>query len=257
MIPPLDPDQAVIALQRLLAHDRTAALVADIDWPQYAPAFTTVRPSRLYAELPEVRRLSAAADAGGTTAAGQAPDLAARLAPLARPEQDRLLLDVVCEQVAAVLGYSGAAAVEPTRAFRELGFDSLTAVELRNRVNALTGLVLPATVVFDHPTPTALADCLRTELAPDTADPATLLLGDLERLEGSIAAVDTADEITRTRVAVRLQAALDRWKNGATRPGGAADHASDDGEGGDVSEQLAAASDDEMLEFIKKQLGRG
>ncbi len=256
MIPPLDPEQALAALHRLLAHDRTAALVADIDWPQYAPAFTTVRPSRLYAELPEVRRLSGPATEGGTgqPGAAQSPDLAARLAALPRPEQERLLLDLVCEQVAAVLGYSGAAAVEPTRAFRELGFDSLTAVELRNRVNALTGLVLPATVVFDHPTPTALADCLRTELAPDATDPATLLLGDLERLEGSLSAADSADEITRTKVAVRLQAALDRWKNGDARPSGAADES---GTGGDVSEQLASASDDEMLEFIKKQLGRG
>ncbi|WP_190137164.1 type I polyketide synthase, partial [Streptomyces longispororuber] len=256
MLPPLAPDQAIAALQRLLAHDRTAALVADIDWPQYAPAFTTVRPSRLYAELPEVRAL-AAPDGGpaGGPGTGQGPALTERLASLARPEQERLLLDLVREQVAAVLGYSGAAAVEPARAFRELGFDSLTAVELRNRVNSLTGLVLPATVVFDHPTPTALADCLRTELAPDAADPATLLLGDLDRLEGSLAAAGTADEITRTKVAVRLQAALDRWKNGDSRqPGGAAPDG--DGDTGDVRDRLAAADDDEMLAFIKKQLGR-
>ncbi|WP_375155387.1 type I polyketide synthase [Streptomyces aureoverticillatus] len=259
-IPPLEPDRAIAALKRLLTQDRTAVLVADVDWQQYAPAFTAVRPSRLYAELPEVERLSAAASADGGTggpAAGQGPELVAKLASLQRAEQERLLLDLVCEQVAAVLGYSGAAAVEPTRAFRELGFDSLTAVELRNRVNALTGLVLPATVVFDHPTPTALADCLRTELAPDAADPATLLLGDLDRLEGSLAAAGSAggaDEITRTKVAVRLQAALDRWKSGGGQPGGGTDTA---GDGGDVGEQLAAASDDEMLAFIKKQLGRG
>ncbi|WP_282793955.1 type I polyketide synthase [Streptomyces sp. CC224B] len=255
MLPPLAPDQAITALQRLLAHDRTAALVADIDWPQYAPAFTAVRPSRLYAELPEVRALAADGGSAAGPAAGQGPALTERLASLARPEQERLLLDLVREQVAVVLGYSGAAAVEPARAFRELGFDSLTAVELRNRVNALTGLVLPATVVFDHPTPTALADCLRTELAPDAADPATLLLGDLERLEGSLAAAGTADGITRTKVAVRLQAALDRWKNGDSRqPGSAAPDG--DGDAGDIRDRLAAADDDEMLAFIKKQLGR-
>ncbi|WP_037662961.1 SDR family NAD(P)-dependent oxidoreductase, partial [Streptomyces aurantiacus] len=258
-IPPLEPDHAITALKRLLAQDRTAVLVADIDWQQYAPAFTAGRPSRLYVELPEVERLSATAAAHGGTggpAAGQGPDLVAKLASLQRPEQERLLLDLVCEQVAAVLGYSGAAAVEPTRAFRELGFDSLTAVELRNRVNALTGLVLPATVVFDHPTPTALADCLRTELAPDAADPATLLLGDLDRLEGSLAAAGSAgaaDEITRTKVAVRLQAALDRWKSPGGQPGGGA---ATTGDTGDVGDHLAAASDDEMLAFIKKQLGR-
>ncbi|MFE9728743.1 type I polyketide synthase [Streptomyces sp. NPDC005794] len=254
-LPPLDPDRAITALHRLLAEDRTTALVADIDWQQYAPAFTAVRPSRLYAELPDVERLAASHGADGGTggpADGQGPDLAARLAALQRPEQERLLLDLVCEQVAAVLGYSGAAAVEPTRAFRELGFDSLTAVELRNRVNALTDLVLPATVVFDHPTPTALADVLRTELAPDAADPTALLLGDLDRLDGSLAAVGAADEITRTRVAVRLQAALDRWKSGDTQSGGGAGS----GDGGGVGEHLADADDDEMLAFIKKQLGR-
>ncbi|MFF1699825.1 type I polyketide synthase [Streptomyces sp. NPDC058257] len=252
-LPPMAPERAVAALHQVLNHGLTAAIVSDIDWDQYHPGFTAVRPSRLYTELPEVERLLSAARARGAGGAAEAsdtgPDLAERLAALPRAEQDRLLLTLVCKQVAEVLGYGGAAAVEPVRPFRELGFDSLTAVELRNRVNALTGLVQPTTVVFDHPTPTALADHLRTELVRDGSEPTVLVLSDLDRLEGSLSLVESADEITRTKVAVRLQAALDRWKNGGADPAG------ESGDG-DVTDRLAAASDDEMLDFIKNQLGR-
>ncbi|WP_405624245.1 type I polyketide synthase [Streptomyces sp. NBC_00076] len=249
VMPPMDPEPAIEALARLLGHGEAATnVIADVDWEEYVPGVTAVRQNHLYAELPEIRRLSA--DSGRSAAA--TPDLAARLAGLAPAEQERMLLDVVREQVAAVLGYRDAEAVEPGRPFRELGFDSLTAVELRNRVNALTGLTLSATVAFDHPTPTALADSLRKELALDGAEPTTLVLNDLERLENSLSLVESADEITRTKVAVRLQAALDRWK-GDTAGGGAS---GDEGAAHDVGAGLAEASDDEMLAFIRNQLGR-
>ncbi|MBP8538819.1 type I polyketide synthase, partial [Streptomyces sp. MK37H] len=88
-----------------------------------------------------------------------------RLAPLPTDEQDEVLLNLVCTHVAEVLGHAGADSIEVGRAFKELGFDSLTAVELRNRLNTATGLRLPATLVFDYPTPVVIARHLRSELA--------------------------------------------------------------------------------------------
>ncbi|WP_436764447.1 SDR family NAD(P)-dependent oxidoreductase, partial [Streptosporangium sp. V21-05] len=111
------------------------------------------------------RRVARRADPGTT--------FAATLAAMAEPERGRALLDVVRKNVAAVLGHSSPEAVGVDSGFKDLGFDSLTAVEFRNRLGAAVGTRLPATLIFDYPTPSGLAAFLREELLGTTSPPAT------------------------------------------------------------------------------------
>ncbi|MEV6673844.1 SDR family NAD(P)-dependent oxidoreductase [Streptomyces sp. NPDC051162] len=170
-------------------------------------------------------------------------DWAGQLAGLPAEAQHQTLLDLVRTHAAAVLGHAGTDAVRAEVPFTDLGFDSLTAVELRNRLSAATGLRLPATFIFRHPTPSAIAEELREQLCPAAADPSAPLFGELDRLETVIAG-HAHDEDTRGRLVARLESLLWRLGDGAGDGGGEA-VASDD---------LESASDDELFELIDREL---
>ncbi|MFJ3345075.1 type I polyketide synthase [Streptomyces diastaticus] len=194
----MDPGTAVAALRAAVAEGAAHTTVLDVDWRAYASAMTAARPSPLVGDLPEVRRALEAA-------AGTAPDTHAlrdRLRGLAPAEQDRLLTDLVRAEVATALRHSSPDAVDVTRAFKDLGFDSLTAVEVRNRITAATDVKLPTTLLFDHPNTTAVVAHLRT-----------LLLGD-ERPAAAPVVVPTG--VTDEPMAVVAMAC--RFPGGVTTP---------------------------------------
>ncbi|MFE7492287.1 type I polyketide synthase, partial [Kitasatospora sp. NPDC057541] len=162
---PMAPDAAIAALAGLLERGETAVTVADVAWERFAPAFTVARPGPLLADLPEARAaLRTAAEARPDDLSEEAAGLRRTLATAEPAERDRTLVELVRAEAAAVLGLRGPHLVEPGRPFRELGFDSLTAVELRDRLTRVTGVRLSTTVVFDHPTAVALAGLLLVEL---------------------------------------------------------------------------------------------
>ncbi|MEU9508929.1 type I polyketide synthase [Micromonospora sp. NPDC048170] len=172
----MDPDLAVEALARALRRGETTTLIADIDWARFAPAFTLVRPSPLIGDLAEVGEATRQVTQETAEAETDVPSaLARRLAGLAPAERAATLLELVRQCAATALGYGGADDIPATLPFRDLGLDSLTAVDMRNFLAAATDLRLPATLAFDYPNPTVLAahlDELLTGAAPDVATPA-------------------------------------------------------------------------------------
>ncbi|MFI6173881.1 SDR family NAD(P)-dependent oxidoreductase, partial [Nocardia sp. NPDC051052] len=173
-VPPLAPDHALTILARGAAQHRTTLMVADFQWDRFFLAYTEARRRPLIEDLPEVRaHLDAVA--GGRNdepAAG----LAARVRTLPTTQRAAAVLKVVRAQVAAVLGHADPLAVDAERPFHELGFDSLTGVELRNRLTAEAEVRLPSSLVFDHPTAAAVTRYLESVLlGTDDTEPHPML----------------------------------------------------------------------------------
>jgi NAD(P)-dependent dehydrogenase (short-subunit alcohol dehydrogenase family)/acyl carrier protein len=257
---PLMPAQdAVRALQAVVDRDEASVLLARVDWPRFSELYSMARARPLISGLAEAAEAAEAAEsddrgwepgsgsgpaAGSAVGAGAADvDPGAAFRALAEDERRRALLQLVRDRAAGTLGLPDAETVRPAGAFRDLGFDSLTAVDLRNQLNARTGLRLPVAVVFDHPTPTALAAHL-SELLEPVGDATAAVPGPrspldaLDRLELS---AGTDDEDLRRVVVGRLRGLLRKWDAPVEEA------ARDSG--------LVAVTDEEMFDLIDRELG--
>ncbi|MEV6979494.1 KR domain-containing protein, partial [Kitasatospora sp. NPDC093806] len=252
-LPPLTEAQGLAALDTALTTTHPVLVPLRID-----PTALRNRTDELPALLRALRPAPARTTAQGATGAGGV-ELERRLAGLPAAEREATVLRFVQEKAATVLGHASADAVAPERAFQELGFDSLTAVELRNQLNAATGLRLPATLVFDYPSPVALAGYLLGAFAPPAEPTAGRgILAELDAVEAALAAAGAAGADAtagggdgtgdpaghREEITARLEQLLAGWKK-LIRPVGTED----------VTERLEAASAADLLSFIDNELG--
>ncbi|WP_050799869.1 type I polyketide synthase [Streptomyces himastatinicus] len=252
---PLPTDQALELLDTAQHLDDAAVLPIRFDRAALSrPADPAAIPvvMRGLVRLP-ARRAVSAGDGSGP-GAGPGPEgvsaLKRQLAGLDEPERKRTLLELVRTHAANTLGHATTSTVEPARGFVDLGFDSLMAVEFRNRLMAATGLRLPVTLIFDYPTPAALATYVRAELpldgdADEVADQAAATAAaELDRLENALTAI-ASNEVRRMEIMVRMKSFL--AKLGDT---GGASTPQDDDEDGD----LDLASDDELFSALENEL---
>ncbi|MEU6467669.1 phosphopantetheine-binding protein, partial [Streptomyces sp. NPDC046976] len=166
--------------------------------------------------------------------------LSQRLRGLSESEQRVELLELVRSNTATVLGHTSPGSLQTDRGFQDLGLDSLTAVELRNRLTASTGLRLPATLIFDHPTVNEVAQYLHAELCAPESDPVDPVLAELDRIEKDF---NSLSDDLRTNLSSRLQSLMAKL----------AEHSTPDSH--DVAQQIESASDNEIFRFIDQELG--
>ena len=167
--------------------------------------------------------------------------LSDQLAGTTEADRPAAVLELVMTHVAAVLGHSGHAAMDAERPFKDLGFDSLSAVELKNRLTRASGLKLPTTLVFDHPSPAAVAEllCSKVDGAGPAPDPIDAELDKIDRMLGVVASDDTE----RERVARRLRSLLAKLADDTPASGN-----------GVTDEMIHAATASDILALIDEEL---
>ncbi|HEV2639014.1 MAG TPA: SDR family NAD(P)-dependent oxidoreductase [Actinocrinis sp.] len=239
-VEPLDRAEGLALFDRALESPRPTVAALRLDRPALRSARGAAPPAML----------SELAGRPGARALPAAPGPAARswrerLADAPTGTEADLLLGLLQAQVAVVLGHPSPDALKPDSAFTELGFDSLTAVELRNRVGAAAGLALPATLVFDHPTPRRLAAHL-DELLRGEADPgaASEVHRELDQIESVLATLPSGRE-GYGDIEARVERML--WRLRSLREGH--DETADF-----LADTLVSATDDEIFDFIDNEL---
>ncbi|MCA2219418.1 type I polyketide synthase [Jidongwangia harbinensis] len=193
----LPPDMAVDALAGAVGSGAATETVADVDWSTFLPLFTSTRASHLLAGLAPVPAGDTGRDPAGDS------ELRQKLAVESDADRQRSLLQLVRDECAAVLGHRSGDRVDPARGFLEIGFDSFTAIELRNRLQELSGASLASTVVFDHPSPKTLATHLHEVMFPPV-DPMADVLGQIDLLADLLGRV-ALDDLDAALVSNRIQ----------------------------------------------------
>ncbi|WFB11956.1 acyltransferase domain-containing protein [Streptomyces sp. LX-29] len=189
---PLPPHLATTALTH--TPPNTITTIANINWNQLTPTLTTTHPNPLITDIPETHQHNPHTNppTPHTNQPTTPTTLHQQLTTLPPTKRHPTLLNLIQTHAATTLGHPNSQAVRGDRAFSQLGFDSLTAMQLRNRLAAATGLQLPTSLVFDYPTPTALADYLCAELLDTHSSPASPLAVTFSSPDEPIAVVGMA-----------------------------------------------------------------
>ncbi|MEU4836590.1 phosphopantetheine-binding protein, partial [Streptosporangium sp. NPDC023615] len=228
----MTPEERLAAFDAALAGDDAVVVALSVDHA-VARAMVTL-PSALRGLVRSTRRRQASSGVS----------LADRLKKLAPADRRPIVLDLVRAQVAGALGYSRPESLDMNQPFQDLGLDSLTAVDLRNRLQAETGLRLDATIAFDHPTPLAVAELLLSRVSPGESDDVTSLLSEMDRLDALLTTVPD-DHKDRGVLYRRLRAITSKLHKPLEQQEPVA-----------VGNRIESASAEEIFNFIDTQLGR-